>query len=1010
MTDSRTYHLLAPNHLLVNEVTQWLAQQTRSGVAQTRTLDHLLVLVSTRQAGRRLRLALAQSLGACVPPRIMLPEKFLVAPATPGTQPATEAECLSLLSQLLGTIDLTPFSALFPESSHANQSDFRWRLAMARQLQDIWRLLQENALTMRDVVLFINTHQPQLAFLPDHETERWTHLAQLEELFFQWLATHNRCHPATARQQAVKHPNLPAGVEEIVLPGVLDLQPAVYQALANLTDQQPTHAPRLTILIHAAPEERDQYDDWGRPLPAFWSSNPALKIPLREDQYHQTTTSAQQAQRIAEIVSHTLASGFDPPGVGMVDDSLFLELQAAFLEKNLNLHNPAHLPLSQASLGQLVVRTARLCNTPSYAVFAAWFRQADVLRYLEATLPNSTNPKIAQTLLHELDEVYRKHLPQTFADLHRFCNETEDYPTLRDAVSHMATWLEPNGRSPTAQIREILSKIFSARTLYEKLPGDRELQAAANCLNSVLDATENDFVRQILPNDRDRTQLFESLLAEASYALEPNDPDTLVTDGWLELAWHPAQELVISGMNESSVPQSVVGHAFLPDRLRKSLGMTDNEQRTARDICLFNNLLRSREPGAVTLFLERMDNQGNVRKPSRLLLLCGHDNPTFAARVLALYREADKPTTGYKRTLPPAWRLKLPIPATPPPSTDHPRFTPPSPTDWPLIQLPNRLGITAFKDYLQCPFSFFLKHILKMKPCDDQTHELEATDFGVLCHELLQSFARSNLRDSPDAAQIEDFLITQLDLVMTRRFGSSRSTVLRMQENSLYHRLAFFAKEQARLASDGWRILATELPCELTLCGVTITGRIDRIDYCTHTQVCRLLDYKTWNKKADLESFSTSKKKRIEQTRAQGFSTCDFIESKKDRIWTDLQLPLYHRLATTKKDLIPTNAKLMCGYFVLAETETDTTCQVWDFDAWQDAAEAKAKQVIEHIKAGLFWPITALNPDFTMLFPDPPEKGIALPWLDDQHRRLLASGVVIPHVKTDFTTLQGQAE
>jgi hypothetical protein len=60
---------------LVFAVTEWLTAQMRVTPGGVKSLSHLLVIVPTRQAGRRLRLALAEQSGGCLPPLVGFPLK-----------------------------------------------------------------------------------------------------------------------------------------------------------------------------------------------------------------------------------------------------------------------------------------------------------------------------------------------------------------------------------------------------------------------------------------------------------------------------------------------------------------------------------------------------------------------------------------------------------------------------------------------------------------------------------------------------------------------------------------------------------------------------------------------------------------------------------------------------------------------------------------------------------------------------------------------------------------------
>ena len=76
---------------LVSAVTEWLAAQMRVTPGGVKSLSHLLVIVPTRQAGRRLRLALAEQSGGCLPPLIRLPAQVIIPAREPDIPAATPA-------------------------------------------------------------------------------------------------------------------------------------------------------------------------------------------------------------------------------------------------------------------------------------------------------------------------------------------------------------------------------------------------------------------------------------------------------------------------------------------------------------------------------------------------------------------------------------------------------------------------------------------------------------------------------------------------------------------------------------------------------------------------------------------------------------------------------------------------------------------------------------------------------------------------------------------------------
>ena len=967
---------LDPQKPLVFAATEWLTAQTRVTSGGVKSLAHLLVIVPTRQAGRRLRLALAEQTGGCLPPLVRLPAQVIAPAREPAAPAATPAEAVGLLSRLLLDLDLKAFPNLFPEKGHPREQSFPWALGVARQLNDLWAILQENALTMGDVAAQIETLLSGEDL--DIEVARWQDLARLEALFFAALRTRGRTPAPLARQQAVADPRLPEAVERIVLPALADAQPALYPVLEKLS----AHA-ALTVLIHADPSQDARFDAWGRPEPLQWLGDRAPVLPLADGQIALASNSADQARLAAEAFA-AIPQDEALPSLGMADDALFNELQSAFLVKGLQLHNPAAYPLAASSLGRLIQQLEQLCRLPRFAALAAFLREADVMRWLESRL--AAGPDAYASVLSSLDELQNAHLPQTLEAARRFCEASRaDAAQAQDARDAAAcgTWeallkvlyevhalLDPRGRPHLEHLTGMLQTLFAGRTLGEKTPGDRELAAAAEATLAVFETLSSTLLSDAL-DEAQRALLFEALLSAATYPLEPESADALLTEGWLELPWSPARELVITGFNEGSVPDAVVGHAFLPDRLRQGLGLTSNERRTARDTYLLQALLSSRPPNAVRLTLERVSSRNDVRKPSRLLFLC--DETTLTTRAKKLFRDAECSAAGHHRTLPEAWRLALPCPATP----------------------PDRLSVTAFKSYLECPFTFFLRHILRMEACDDRMAELDAMAFGNLCHNALEAFGRAGCKEATDAAVIADYLQGEVWRIVRRQYGDTLPAILRLQASAACRRLAFFATRQARLRAEGWQIVATERPLSMTERGLTVRGRADRLDYHASSDTWRIIDYKTWDKlgKNDgIDRFVSSTKAEVESAARRGLAPFTFAG--KPSVWADLQLPLYLLMAQAG-GVVPAGAKVECGYFVLGETEAETVCKAWDFVAVRDDAVTAVRRVIDCVRSGIHWPPSPKGiweRDYGSLFLEHPEQSLSLGWIRDQESRLAKGG------------------
>ena len=170
-----------------------------------------------------------------------------------------------------------------------------------------------------------------------------------------------------------------------------------------------------------------------------------------------------------------------------------------------------------------------------------------------------------------------------------------------------------------------------------------------------------------------------------------------------------------------------------------------------------------------------------------------------------------------------------------------------------------------------------------------------------------------------------------------------------MQFESARQRLRKAAEVQARECAAGWRIERVEWSFAFLLGGLTVRGKIDRIDRHRDGRV-RLLDYKT------SDSPVTPAEAHLGPGRAAGPRPPEWAQiavNGRPRVWIDLQLPLYRRAVATEF-----GPAVECGYFNLPKAAGETAVCGWDdFTAeLQAAAEHCAEQAAAAAKAGIFWP------------------------------------------------------
>ena len=907
-------HHIDPGMKLVDGVADWLCsncvRETASGV---KSMSHVLAVVPTAQSGRRLRLALAwraeaNGWGGVLPPRVSMTSALLGGDVA-GV--ATEAVELATLAEVLADADLSEFPVLFPRAPE--ERSVRWALDMAEGLLAIPQVLGESAIFAHEVKC-------------EAESDRWRDVAKLESLFLSALKRKGFVSRLEARRAAADAGCRIDGIEKIVLPGLVDAQPALVKYLENSGQD-------VAVLVHADAQEASRFDAWGRPSEYF-------AAPVGPSCIFPAPTAVVEADDIANFFRSV-----DPvdalPALAVCDPEMYPELEGAFqnrfAESELVLRNPSRESVAKSSLGRLLAGILALSENGEYRTLSAFLRTGDAARWLSNEL--AVPPAKIAMFIGALDAVQNAHLPRTLAETVAAV-ECDLAAARRDCDREaLAGLLKICGlvKSALGDTFALLRRIFAGMKLDERNPGDRELVAAAEKIRELKRETATDAIPV-----RWRGLVFSKLLKRAAYMLEPLAPNILAANGWLEVPWCDEDELVIAGFNEGCVPESVVGHPFVPDSLRHSLGLVTNEMRAMRDSFIFAEAARCRKDGCVRVHMHQIAGDKSVMKPSRILFGGISDGalPSLARRLYAV-------TKGHEgmpsKALPDAWRLRLPVP--PRERTERKTISP-----------------TRLDQYLRCPFNFFLQETFG-EPSGDNAQELDGMTFGTLCHEALDRFAKEGPKDSTDAKEIADWLEQEMRILLGA-YGTSLPAIIELQGEAAIARLRNFAPVQAGRRRAGWRIVAAEqsLECRIKSSKTLLRGKVDRIDENERTGELAIIDYKTWESpKSDVKS---------------------------------LQLPVYRAMVQCSGRFSAARAaEAKAMYCILARRAEDTK-----FDeehafgsAGQSEAEDMAVDMLDRIARGIFYPPSKDSDwerDYGGLIWESPELGVDPAWLDDQKSRL----------------------
>ncbi|MBW7894180.1 MAG: PD-(D/E)XK nuclease family protein [Opitutaceae bacterium] len=881
-------------------------------------LSGWLILVPTRQAGRRLRESLAAHAAgrgqAVLSPLVLVPEALMADNTKTGE--ATRLESLLAWAELLRGIALEDYRAVFPVDPP--ERSLGWATRLAGDLMRLQDTLAEVGLQMKDVPDRVEPHFP--------ERERWRQLAHLEHRHAEVLAKMGLQDAQLAKIARAATVDLPSGVTRIVLVASPDPRPLALSVLQRHAQSVP-----LEVLIHAPEAEADSFDEWGRPVAEHWVQRP---IEMDDFASHVELCSDPEAQadRVVELAKdYGREEGV--LGFGVVDPEILTPLEGSLRQAGLSAYNPEGRPRQGDRLHQLLTALAGLARDGSFANVARLARHPDFLRHLQRKIGGTFS---AARFLQAIDALQADHLP---ADLRAALTHWRGGAELR-MMQALRTKLRSGEFSATAGA--VPAEIFAGCELDLENPEDALLAESIEVWAGVAGEVARAAARFPRLTADEAWEMALRFYGEAM-AFTDKPTGALELQGWLELMWEDAPHLVVAGLNEGRVPDAVVGDPFLPESLRRRLGLKTNAMRLACDAYCLQVLAASRRRGGrLDLLLGKTSAAGDPLRPSRLLLRC--PDAELPARVALLFREVTAPGATVPWTR--AWRLQLPV-----------------------VAPPTKLAVTALRAWLDCPLRFYLARVLRLETVDTAKAELDALDFGTLCHAALEAMGREpGLRDCTDVGVLRAYLHEKLTEATDRKFGRTVTLPLTVQLESARQRLAYAAAVQAQSRSEGWVIEQVEQSFELEVAGLTVRGKIDRIDRHETLGTIRVLDYKTSDTAVNPAQAHLCSLPR-------GGTGPDWrvvAEGKRVLEWCDLQLPLYERVAAGQYP----GAAVVCGYFNLPKAATETAIAHWDDYTPELAAAAWtcAQGVAKAICNREFWPPRELRgreaewDDFAPLF------------------------------------------
>lgn len=894
----KLHHLTSADTLSL-QVAQFLSDAVEAGV---------LLITPTSGAARRIVDCLdnpkLQTFVFAQPMQALLPQREDVATAI--------ERCLAWANSIRNLPD-SKLSILFWKESPQSTAEL---LKAGRNFNGLCDRLAEAGLSPSTF------HLPEQAS-GSSDQGRWSVIAALYENYINCLASWSLRDPNDLRLDQIIEPTTPPS--RIVIAGVPDL-PCAFQLYAEQVEK---HGVSVDVLIwNPRNISENSFDDWGRPIPENWKQH---QIDLTKEQIYINPSSQDEARNAVQLCIQNKAK------LVAVDQKLHSLLAGEILARG---HKP-YLPEGERLID---------CEASKLAIGWEDFRKGKDLRCLRHLLELpafcravDTEHALSQSdALIAIDHLLGKTIAATLEAA------WQASPMIAKTAPIEQSRMRGKTRRLLGSIRARLG--VSALEMIElAFPNESTRPKSAKRVLEIGRKLENSAALMGWSGRGTGSKLPVQIFTQAIKSEQLQEPaiDEVITlNGWLEAPWLLEAKIVLCGLTEGQLPQSIDGDPFLPDCICPELRLSHNEQRLARDAYLLDALLANRSADDVHLSFSKFNKDGDPNKPSRLLFRTKLEE--LPSRVQHLTQSNASSRNRPRRQT--EWRWQLP--------DEIPPVT--------------RISPTQFESYLACPFRFCLEKVLKYKSAPKAAYEMDAAVFGSLIHNTLENFGREiipmgkamlNLDESTIRQRVQKLLKQEACL----QFGALPMPAVQVQLSSAVARLHAFARIQVKCFAEGWiihdveRKLEVDSDAPLAIGSLQLTGTIDRIEQNVFTGALRVIDYKTFSslKKPAETHFAPASHNWMLAAQVE-VSTSRGVAKK---TWKNLQLPLYRKILEHWYPKRCAEHPPEMAYFVLPSDPNESGIHPFDElseELYLEAIDC-AEAITQNIATGHFWPPQAFR-------------------------------------------------
>lgn len=636
--------------------------------------------------------------------------------------------------------------------------------------------------------------------------------------------------PAVARL-ARTVARLPGGL--VVMPGLDLAMPADSWALIRGAEGEPgleTHPQHgMARLLDAADLSPLEALEWpsasaraGSPPPrAALVSHALLPPALAGVRVHAPDRQALAGLRMVEaanpaeealLVAIALRQVVERPGLTAAlvtpDRGLAARVAVQLQRFGIAIDDSAGVPLKRTLPGSLLVALAAAAGEGFAPVPLLTLLQHPLVRSGEARLPWLNNVRALD--LHALRGIRPARglggVARRLATARKVPDELRDW--WADEVTPLLKPLEPLPTTAEAlldRLREVALSLAG-----EGLWAGEAGRALAR-LFEALEPCRSDLAKLAVSPD-DAAAFVDGLLADETVRPRGQRHPQLAIWGPLEARLQTADLMIMAGLNEGTWPGVPAPDPFLAPVIRRTLGLPGLARRTGLQAHDFASGL-----GAPEVLLTRAVREGSApsvasRFWQRLQAACGGTLPDegdlspTAAALVETARAIDRPRVEER------WARPEPQP--------------------PAAVRPRALSVTEVAVLKADPFAFYARRILGLEPLDPRDAEPTAGERGQAVHKVLERLLDEDLSEQTSIERVIDEELAKL---------GDRPELVALWRPRVRRMVQWVTEDLS--AKPEWNPVAWEEKGRLTWRGVTLKGRVDRID--SNGQALRVIDYKT---------------------------------------------------------------------------------------------------------------------------------------------------------------------